>query len=75
VPQSNPLPIDDQALLGRIVAEAFSKRRKTLRNALKNVAVEDELLAAGIDPGKRPEEVSIAAWIALANRIATRVQA
>ena len=75
VPQSNPLPIDDQALLGRIVAEAFSKRRKTLRNALKNVAVVDELLAAGIDPGKRPEEVSIAAWIALANRIATRVQA
>ena len=70
-PQQHPLPIDDEALLSRIVADAFSKRRKTLRNALKGHVNEDELLAAGIDPGKRPEEISVAAWIALANRIAT----
>ena len=70
-PQQHPMPIADEALLSRMVAEAFSKRRKTLRNALKAHASEDELLAAGIDPGKRPEQVSVAAWIALANRIAT----
>ena len=75
MPKSNPLPIDDEALLGRIVAEAFSKRRKTLRNALKKIAVEDDLLAAGIDPAKRPEEVSVAAWTALANRVATQARA
>lgn len=73
-PQQHPLPVEDEALLSRIVAEAFSKRRKTLRNALKGRATEDELLAVGIDPGKRPEELSVAAWIALANRVATQAR-
>jgi len=73
-PQTNPLPIQDEAVLRQIVTEAFSKRRKTLRNALRNVAVDEDLLAAGIDPGKRPEQVSVVAWIALANHMATQAR-
>lgn len=71
-PQANPLPIEDEKLLGRLVAAAFSKRRKTLRNALRDHASEDDLLAVGIDPSLRPEQVSVAAWIALGNRVSAR---
>jgi 16S rRNA (adenine1518-N6/adenine1519-N6)-dimethyltransferase len=75
VPQSQPLPIADEALLSRLVAAAFSKRRKTLRNALKNEVLEADLLAVGVDPSLRPEQVAVATWIALGNRIANRAQA
>ncbi len=74
-PLEHPFDIADEALLGRIVAAAFSKRRKTLRNALKNEVSEEDLLATGIDPSLRPEQVSVAMWIALSNRMATQRQA
>jgi 16S rRNA (adenine1518-N6/adenine1519-N6)-dimethyltransferase len=71
-PQAHPIDIVDEALLGSLVASAFSKRRKTLRNALRNEVDADDLLAVDIDPSLRPEQISVAAWIALSNRIATR---
>ena len=70
-----PLPegqfdIVDEALLERIVRQAFSRRRKTLRNALEGQAGEAALQAAGIDPGKRPEQIPVTDWIGLANELA-----
>ncbi|NNC78188.1 MAG: 16S rRNA (adenine(1518)-N(6)/adenine(1519)-N(6))-dimethyltransferase RsmA [Woeseiaceae bacterium] len=65
----NRILLESGAPLSRIVATAFSQRRKTLRNALKTVASETELEALGIDPGLRPENIAIADWIALANSI------
>ena len=70
-----PLPddaidLDDRALLSKILASAFSQRRKTLRNALKTVAEPELLEDLGIDAGLRPENVSIADWVRLANRLA-----
>lgn len=67
----NQVHISDPGLLSRIVAAAFSKRRKTLRNALKQVATEEDLENLQIDPQLRPENVSIADWVALANHLAT----
>jgi 16S rRNA (adenine1518-N6/adenine1519-N6)-dimethyltransferase len=69
-----PLPeghfdIDDQATLERIVRQAFSRRRKTLRNALEGHADAVALEAAGIDPGKRPEQIPVTDWIRLANEL------
>ncbi len=69
-----PLPegtygIDDEAELKRLVAQAFSQRRKTIRNALKSLASADDLDAAGIDGSLRPEQVSIGDYVALANRL------
>ncbi|HEX7719890.1 MAG TPA: rRNA adenine N-6-methyltransferase family protein, partial [Woeseiaceae bacterium] len=61
--------IDDQAFLQRLVTQAFSQRRKTLRNALKELASSEDLLAMSIDPGARAEEIPVAAWVALANRL------
>lgn len=62
--------VQDRNLLSSIVATAFNQRRKTLKNALSNVAGEEDLDALGIDSGLRPENLAIDDWIALANRLA-----
>ena len=66
--------IDDEQLLGRLVATAFSQRRKTLRNALKTMVDATELDAVGIDTSKRPESLAIADYVALANYVSRREQ-
>jgi len=68
----DPLPpgaydIEDEAGLSTLVATAFMQRRKTLRNALGKLATADEIAAAGIEPGLRPEQVSIADYVRLSN--------
>jgi len=62
-------PIKQPDLLAAIVSQAFSQRRKTLRNALRARVGDDILRDAGIDPGDRAEQVPIAAWVELANRL------
>jgi 16S rRNA (adenine1518-N6/adenine1519-N6)-dimethyltransferase len=64
--------IDDSQLLAGLVAAAFSQRRKTLRNALKTHAAEEDLRALDIDPGLRPENIAISDWVALANHLASK---
>ncbi|WP_164658668.1 16S rRNA (adenine(1518)-N(6)/adenine(1519)-N(6))-dimethyltransferase RsmA [Tropicibacter sp. Alg240-R139] len=61
----------DAAILSRVVAAAFNQRRKMLRAALKGVTpgIEDHLIAAGIKPTQRAEEVSLEAFCALAREI------
>jgi 16S rRNA (adenine1518-N6/adenine1519-N6)-dimethyltransferase len=72
-----PLPsgtyeIDDETLLSRLVAAAFSQRRKTIRNALRKDVEEHDLKAVDIDPGMRPEAIPISAYVDLSNRLARR---
>ncbi len=72
-----PLPADsvdihDGQILSKIVAAAFSQRRKTLRNALRDHASEEDLYTLDIDPGLRPENVAIPDWVALANHLAKK---
>ncbi len=43
------------------------QRRKTLRNALRSATDADDLESVGIDPGLRPEQVSIDQYVALSN--------
>jgi 16S rRNA (adenine1518-N6/adenine1519-N6)-dimethyltransferase len=69
-----PLPagtydIHDESRLSRLVATAFSQRRKTIRNSLRQVVDEARLRSVGIDPGMRPETVSIAEYVQLANTL------
>ncbi|WP_299614450.1 16S rRNA (adenine(1518)-N(6)/adenine(1519)-N(6))-dimethyltransferase RsmA [uncultured Tateyamaria sp.] len=62
----------DPAVLSRVVAAAFNQRRKMLRAALKGTApdIEDRLIAAGIKPTDRAEQVPIEAFCALAREVA-----
>ncbi|MGI9204222.1 MAG: 16S rRNA (adenine(1518)-N(6)/adenine(1519)-N(6))-dimethyltransferase RsmA [Woeseiaceae bacterium] len=74
VVRMRPIPdpgyrVDNSSLLADLVRTAFSRRRKTLRNALQGLATESEIEAAGISPGDRPEQVGIAAWVSLANSL------
>ncbi|VDC30149.1 16S rRNA (adenine(1518)-N(6)/adenine(1519)-N(6))-dimethyltransferase RsmA [Pseudogemmobacter humi] len=62
----------DGRVLARITAMAFNQRRKMLRSSLKGLApdVEDRLLAVGIPPTARAEEIGLEAFCALARNIA-----
>jgi 16S rRNA (adenine1518-N6/adenine1519-N6)-dimethyltransferase len=59
------------ARYGKLVAAAFSARRKTLRNALRPWLDAAAIEACRIDPGARPETLSPEQFGALAQRMAT----
>lgn len=67
-------PLEGSAFL-RLVSDAFRHRRKQLRAALGHEAAIDReraqaaLHAAGIAPERRPEELEIAEWVALAEAL------
>ncbi len=48
---------------------AFSMRRKTLRNSLRDVLSAEQIIAAGIDPGQRAEQLSLSQFAALARSL------
>lgn len=56
------------ATLSRLVAAAFNQRRKMLRAALKGQApdIEDRLVAAGLSPTDRAEQIPLEGFCALA---------
>ncbi|MEW9898134.1 16S rRNA (adenine(1518)-N(6)/adenine(1519)-N(6))-dimethyltransferase RsmA [Chitinivorax sp. PXF-14] len=58
--------------LEEVVTQAFSQRRKTLRNNLRGVLDDADFTALDIDPGLRPENLSVAQFVSIANRVATR---
>ncbi|MBN8886328.1 MAG: 16S rRNA (adenine(1518)-N(6)/adenine(1519)-N(6))-dimethyltransferase RsmA [Rudaea sp.] len=60
------LPQTDFVAIDRVVRAAFGQRRKTLGNALRQVAGADDLAAAGIDARERAEQLPPAAFVALA---------
>jgi 16S rRNA (adenine1518-N6/adenine1519-N6)-dimethyltransferase len=62
-----PFPVDDPALHARIVAAAFGQRRKTLRNSLSKLVDAQLLIATGIDPTLRAENLDVASYARLAN--------
>jgi 16S rRNA (adenine1518-N6/adenine1519-N6)-dimethyltransferase len=62
----------DAAVLSRVVAAAFNQRRKMLRSSLKGISpdIEAHLVAAGIKPTERAEQVPIEGFCALAREVA-----
>lgn len=65
--EAPPAPVADFRDLGELVTRAFGQRRKTLRNALKGLVQEADIEACGIDPGVRPERLSLKEFAALGN--------
>jgi len=73
----DPLPpgtfvIDNEAGLSTLVATAFMQRRKTLRNSLRTLADASDFQVVGIDASLRPEQISIAGYVDLANHLARK---
>lgn len=66
-----PKAVSDRALvsaesLNRVCLEAFNQRRKTLRNCFSNIATAEDLLQLGLDPGQRPEQLSVDDFVRIA---------
>lgn len=68
IPIADPLPCD-AAALEKVVAKAFSQRRKVIRNCMAGMATEHDLIEAGINPQARPEAVPVEQFVALTNRL------
>jgi 16S rRNA (adenine1518-N6/adenine1519-N6)-dimethyltransferase len=65
-PNENPIPCS-VANLEKVTQAAFGQRRKMLRQSLKPLGGDTLLAAAGIDGTRRPETLSIAEFVSLAN--------
>jgi 16S rRNA (adenine1518-N6/adenine1519-N6)-dimethyltransferase len=64
-----PYAIADHDAYARVVAAAFSQRRKTLRNSLSGLLDPAAIAAAGVDPRARPETLGPDKFAALAARL------
>ncbi|MCB1646549.1 MAG: 16S rRNA (adenine(1518)-N(6)/adenine(1519)-N(6))-dimethyltransferase RsmA [Pseudomonadales bacterium] len=71
-PRHDPPEVSDLAQFEKLLIHAFSQRRKTIRNALKNWCSAAELSALDIDPSLRPENIPAERFIACANFLATK---
>ena len=61
------LMASDEELFGRVVAAAFAQRRKMLRNTLRDFIGAEELAGLGIAATQRAEELSVGAFLRIAN--------
>lgn len=73
-----PVSLEDEQLFFDVIKAGFSQRRKTLRNTLSGLAglskeeMEEAMEAAGIDPGRRGETLTMEEFAALSNQIDQR---
>lgn len=69
-PGAANVPVD---ALERVTAAAFGQRRKMLRSSLKSLGGAQDLLEqTGIDPRQRAEDIDVADFLALAERVTAR---
>ena len=59
----------DEAVLQKVVTAAFSQRRKMLRNTLREIVSEAALIALGIKPTARAEELGVDDYVRIANKL------
>ena len=60
----HPLPENlDIKLMGGLLAQVFSARRKNLRNAMKGLLTTEDLAALSLAPDLRPENLSVTDYI------------
>ncbi|MCB1691348.1 MAG: 16S rRNA (adenine(1518)-N(6)/adenine(1519)-N(6))-dimethyltransferase RsmA [Pseudomonadales bacterium] len=71
-PRRHDPAAQDTNVLASLLIDAFSQRRKTLRNALGKHLSEQELASLGIDPGVRPETLSVTDYVNCANLVTER---
>lgn len=69
-----PHPAKDHGTLQAVVRTAFNARRKTLRKALASMVTIEQLQALGINDGLRPENLSLADYVSIADMLVTETK-
>ncbi|KAA1175642.1 16S rRNA (adenine(1518)-N(6)/adenine(1519)-N(6))-dimethyltransferase RsmA [Marinobacter salinexigens] len=64
-----PYPAKDLGTLQAVVRTAFNARRKTLRKALAGMVSVEQLQSLGINDGLRPENLSLAEFVQIADLV------
>lgn len=67
MPKKDPLPLKDKVFFEKLVKQAFSQRRKTLHNVLKDLATDEDLENVGLSCSARSETVSVESFVNLSN--------
>jgi 16S rRNA (adenine1518-N6/adenine1519-N6)-dimethyltransferase len=70
--QTLPVQVDNESVFGNLVRQAFSQRRKTLRNTLRGMLDMSEISSLNVDPSARAETLGIENFAELANYVASR---
>jgi 16S rRNA (adenine1518-N6/adenine1519-N6)-dimethyltransferase len=68
--QSMPLEATSVECLQDVIRTAFTQRRKTLRNSMKNLVPEEKLRELDLDLTLRPENLSLQDYVRISNAIA-----
>ena len=63
--QKPPVEIENIKKLNKVVTTAFSQRRKTIRNSLKKLITEEQIIELDINPTLRAESISLAEFARL----------
>ncbi len=69
IPRENATEVS-LPVLESLVKQAFAMRRKTIRNNLKKIISDEQLQSCGIDPGQRPETITVSQYEQLAKMLA-----
>jgi 16S rRNA (adenine1518-N6/adenine1519-N6)-dimethyltransferase len=69
-----PVQVADEVLFENLVKQAFSQRRKTLRNTLRDMLDAETITVLGIDPSARAETLAIQDFAVLANHLSNAPQ-
>ena len=71
-PRTSGPVAQDVTVMSRMLNQAFSLRRKTIRNAFKGFLTESDIVTLGLDPKLRPENLNLADYVACANLVTSR---
>ncbi|MCF6318089.1 MAG: 16S rRNA (adenine(1518)-N(6)/adenine(1519)-N(6))-dimethyltransferase RsmA [Proteobacteria bacterium] len=71
--RSKPPQVDLKAMEA-LVKQSFAQRRKTIKNNLKKIITEQQLIDVGIDPKARPETLSVDDYVNLTNAYGSVVE-
>ena len=63
--------LPDPEFVFPLVQAGFAQRRKTLRNSLSGMVSAEAFRLAEIDPGDRPEQLGIEAWVRLSEAVSS----
>jgi len=72
--KDQPYKAKDEKHLSQLVAQAFSMRRKTLRNNLKKIMSSEQIEQLEIDPSNRAESLNISDFVKLSNFVTDQSQ-